>query len=61
MLLFVRPALEDPCEWDEVAALVRDTLRRGNGATRQREAYRHTGRLEDVVDLIVAETARGTE
>jgi carboxylate-amine ligase len=60
LLLFVRPVLEDLGEWDEVAALVHDTLRRGNGAARQRAAYRRAGRLEDVVDLIVAETARGT-
>jgi len=56
----VRPALEEQGDWDEVAALVRDTLARGNGATRQRAAYRRAGRPEDVVDLVVAETARGT-
>ena len=60
-LAFLRPALEAADDWDEVSALVGETLRRGNGAMRQREAYRRTGRVEDVVGLIVAETARGTE
>ena len=47
-------------EWDEVSALVGQTLRRGNGATRQRAAHARAGRFEDVVDLIIEETARGT-
>jgi len=38
---------------------VRETMQRGTGATRQREVYKRTGRLEDVVDLIVQETAKG--
>jgi len=59
LLEFVRPALEGAGEWDEVSALVSETLRRGTGAQRQREAYRRAGRLEDVVDLLIAETARG--
>jgi carboxylate-amine ligase len=59
LLAFVRPALEGRGEWEEVSALVRQTLARGNGARRQREAFARAGRLEDVVDLIVAETARG--
>lgn len=57
LLSFVRPALDAAGDWDEVSHLVRETLRRGNGAQRQREVYRRTGRWEDVVDLIVAETA----
>jgi carboxylate-amine ligase len=60
LLQFVRPALEAEGEWDEVAELVHQTLARGNGATRQRAAYRRAGRLEDVVDMLVAETAAGT-
>jgi carboxylate-amine ligase len=60
LLALVRPALEESGEWDEISALVRETLRRGTGATRQRAAYARAGRLEDVVDLIVAETSRGT-
>lgn len=58
-LAFVRPSLEEYGEWDEVSSIVRETMQRGTGATRQREAYKRTGRLEDVVDLIVAETAKG--
>ncbi len=57
LLAFVRPALEGAGEWDEVSALVRQTVARGNGARRQREAFARAGRLEDVVDLIVAETS----
>lgn len=58
-LSFLRPALEEYGEWDEVSFLVRETMQRGTGATRQREAYKRTGRLEDVVDLIVRETEEG--
>jgi carboxylate-amine ligase len=36
-------------------------MQRGNGATRQREVYKRTGRLEDVVDYIVAETLKGID
>ena len=61
LLAYVRPALEEMGDWDEVSALVRETLRRGTGARRQREAYARAGRLEDVVDLVVAETAQGVE
>ncbi|WP_041779987.1 hypothetical protein [Allocoleopsis franciscana] len=58
-LTFVRPALEEYGEWEEVSSLVRETMQRGTGATRQREVYKRTGRLEDVVDLILQETAKG--
>ena len=61
LLAFVRPALETSGDWDEISSIVRDTMQRGNGATRQREVYRRTGRIEDVVDFIVAETAKGTD
>lgn len=56
-LSFVRDSLEENGEWDEVSAIARATVERGNGATRQRQAYRRAGRLEDVIDLIIAETA----
>lgn len=55
----VRPALEEAGDWDEVSALVRETLRQGNGATRQRRAYERSGRWQDVIDLLLTETARG--
>ncbi|MBW4576029.1 MAG: carboxylate-amine ligase [Aphanothece sp. CMT-3BRIN-NPC111] len=58
-LTFVRPALEEYGEWEEVSSIVRETMQHGTGATRQRQAYKRTGRLEDVVDLIVQETAKG--
>lgn len=60
MLAFLRPVLEEHQEWDEIQALVRETCARGTGAARQRAAYAQASRYEDVVDLIVAETARGT-
>lgn len=60
MLQFLQPALQAAGDWEEVSALVERTLRDGNGATRQRAVYRQTGRWEDVVDFIVAQTAKGT-
>ncbi|HAJ64951.1 MAG TPA: carboxylate-amine ligase [Cyanobacteria bacterium UBA8543] len=59
-LTFVRPSLEDSGEWDEISSIVEETMQRGTGATRQREAYKREGRLEDVVDLIVKETEKET-
>lgn len=61
LLVFVRPVLEEQGEWDEVSSLVAQTLQAGNGATRQRQAYQQSGHLENVVDLIIAETAKGIE
>lgn len=58
-LSFVRPSLEEYGDWDEVSSLVQETMQQGNGATRQREAYKRAERLEDVVDLIVAQTSKG--
>jgi glutamate---cysteine ligase / carboxylate-amine ligase len=60
LLLFVRPALEEHGDWEEVAMLLSDTLERGNGARRQRQAYERSGRLEDVVDMLIERTAKGT-
>ena len=59
LLAFARPALEAAGEWDEVSALATAALGRGTGARRQRAAYARTGRLEGVVDQVVAETAAG--
>jgi carboxylate-amine ligase len=58
-LRHVRPSLESAGEWDEVSTLVRETLDRGNGARLQRDVFERTGRIEEVVDLIVSETERG--
>jgi len=60
LLGYVRPALEASGDWEDMAGLVAETLRGGNGAQRQRATYRRTGRLEAVVDEIVAATERGT-
>ncbi len=59
LLAFVRPWLDEAGEWGEVSALVGRTLACGTGARRQRDAMARSGRIEDVVDLIVEETARG--
>ncbi len=59
LLEFVRPALEAIGDWAEVSALAAQTLRRGNGAMRQREVFVRQGRLADVVDFLVRETAAG--
>ncbi len=58
-LAFLRSTLEESGEWEEVSGLVRETIKRGSGAARQRAAHTRRGRLEDVVDLVVAETASG--
>ena len=60
-LTFVRPGLEAQGDWEEVAHLTREVLAHGNGARRQREEYARTGRLEEVLDLMVAQTAQGTK
>ena len=60
LLDFARPVLEELGDWDEVSGTARETLQRGNGATRQRAVYRRTGSLEAVVDMLVDETARST-
>ena len=61
LLAFTRPALEEHGDWEEVASLANETLRQGNGARRQRLAYERAGQLEDVVDVLVEETAQGTD
>lgn len=60
LLDFARPALEGFGDWNEVSLLVQETLEEGNGAQRQHRAYGREGRLEDVVDALIEETASGT-
>jgi carboxylate-amine ligase len=62
LLSFARPSLEDGGDWEEVSTLVHETLEHGNGANRQRRAYEKTGRLGDVVDMLITTTrsARGS-
>lgn len=57
LMELLRPVLEDRDEWNEVQGLVRQVRSRGTGASRQLAEFRRTGRMEDVVDLILKETA----
>jgi carboxylate-amine ligase len=59
LLKLLEPTLVEHDEWDEVSELVAQTISRGTGASRQRRAFARAGRIQDVVDLIVAETAVG--
>ena len=59
LLAFLRPSLEEGEEWEEVSDLVRGMATHGTGARRQRELYGRSGRFEDVVDFIIAETKKG--
>lgn len=59
LLNFVKPALEAQGDWDEVSQLVHQTLQQGTSADRQRQAYQRRNSMKDVVDLLVAETAKG--
>jgi glutamate---cysteine ligase / carboxylate-amine ligase len=60
LLLFVRPALEEHGDWEEVSALAGETLKQGNGANRQRRVYERAGQLKDLVDALIEMTAEGT-
>lgn len=57
LLEHLRAALQRAGDWEEVCRLAKGVQARGTGADRQRRAFRRAGRLEDVVDLILAETA----
>jgi glutamate---cysteine ligase / carboxylate-amine ligase len=57
LLDFVGPGLHELGDWEEVSGLVKRTFASGTGAARQRAVLARTGRLHDVVDYIVAETA----
>ena len=59
LLGYIRPALLDAGEWEEVETLVERTLATGNSAQRQRAAHANSRRLEDVVDLVIQETSAG--
>jgi carboxylate-amine ligase len=58
-LTFLKPALEANGDWEIVSELVFKTLDHGTSAKRQLWAFAQSGRLEDVVDLIVRETTEG--
>ncbi len=57
LLGFIRPALEEHDEWEIVSGLVHQVVQCGTGAARQRRAFDRAGRLEDVVDFVVASTS----
>ena len=57
LLDHLRPALEEAGDWDEVASLVAGVMEVGTGARRQRDCLAQRGRLEDVVDFVLDETA----
>lgn len=59
LLARVRPVLEENGEYELVDTWLRRVLEDGDGATRQRHAHAVHGRLEDVVDMLAAETAPG--
>ncbi|MFS1299615.1 glutamate--cysteine ligase [Streptosporangium longisporum] len=56
MINGLRPQLEECGDWELVTSLARESLARGSSAARQRQAFARSGRLADVVDLVVAET-----
>ncbi|WP_206428476.1 carboxylate--amine ligase/circularly permuted type 2 ATP-grasp protein [Mycolicibacterium stellerae] len=53
----LRPQLEAAGDWDAISDLTRRVLIAGTSAARQRRALRRRGRLTDVVDQLIAETA----
>jgi glutamate---cysteine ligase / carboxylate-amine ligase len=58
LLDHVRPALEATDDLVTVSGLVEAVLSRGNGASFQRDAYRKSGRLLDVVTSALDQTIR---
>ncbi|WP_171061480.1 carboxylate--amine ligase/circularly permuted type 2 ATP-grasp protein [Rhodococcus zopfii] len=53
----LRPELEQMGDWDTVSELAAAAARIGSSAARQRRILRRRGKLSDVVDLLLAETA----
>ncbi|MEK6310616.1 MAG: carboxylate--amine ligase/circularly permuted type 2 ATP-grasp protein [Curtobacterium sp.] len=53
----LRPELEELGDHATVTELLEDTLARGNSSDRQRTAYAERGQLDDVVALVVEDTA----
>ncbi|MGI8330553.1 glutamate--cysteine ligase [Actinomadura scrupuli] len=56
----LRPTLENNGDWELVAELTEAALGRGSSAARQRRAFAGGG-LDEVVDLLLAETRANTE
>ncbi|MEV5610763.1 glutamate--cysteine ligase [Streptomyces sp. NPDC052225] len=59
LLDHVRPALEDAGDFEEARSLLSRLLRDGNGTHVQREAFRRTGSLREVVAECVLRTHSG--
>jgi carboxylate-amine ligase len=57
LVRLVRPQLEAAGDWDVVSELTHRVLIAGTSAARQRRALRRRGRLTDVVDQLIDETA----
>ncbi|MCW2654520.1 MAG: glutamate---cysteine ligase / carboxylate-amine ligase [Mycobacterium sp.] len=53
----LREQLEDSGDWDIISELARQVLIAGTSSARQRRALRRRGRLTDVVDQLITETA----
>ncbi|GAA4395126.1 hypothetical protein GCM10023147_27970 [Tsukamurella soli] len=53
----LRPQLEQLGDWETVYRLSEQAIHDGSSASRQRRMLRRRGRLNDVVDLVIAETA----
>src|SRR5829696_1061512 len=56
LLARLRPQLEEFGDWETASELTETVLARGNSADRQRAAFAERGRLEDVMELVVAES-----
>jgi glutamate---cysteine ligase / carboxylate-amine ligase len=56
MLGYIAPLLEQRNEFEEVSALTRAILLRGNGSVRQRVAFERQNRIEDVIDSVTLGT-----
>jgi carboxylate-amine ligase len=61
LLNYIRWALEEEDDWEEVAFLTECVLQRGTSSQRQRRAFARRERFEDVVDLLITETAQETQ
>jgi glutamate---cysteine ligase / carboxylate-amine ligase len=57
LVRLLRPQLESTGDWDVVSELAHRVLIAGTSASRQRRALRRRGRLTDVVDQLIDETA----
>ncbi|GLX08824.1 glutamate--cysteine ligase [Microbispora sp. NBRC 16548] len=57
LLEYVRPVLEENGDWTPLTDQLERVRRSGSGAARQRAAYARRGRLCDVVELLMAQTA----